>query len=526
MKKFSLLFVLAGFVWVSCGDDDGDGPGSGLVDFDDILDNWTDRTVLDGISEDAFIVVSFDRASATGTVTAASVNNEGIVCDDVIFREIEPADGVSFTAEGLISDGSATEWVPAIITVNSENEIAVAYECTGCNPAVDVLTRVTDGEEPVVPVLIDNTITSDRVLFNLVCDPDQPDYLVSGFVGVDAFLTIEPGVIIAFEANAGLVVGQFGGGAISAIGTSSEPIVFTGQTKAKGFWGGLVFETNDVRNELDYVIVEYAGSDIIADDILGGVRGGVSVDVEPGSAASSLKLKNSVLRENDGYGLIMEWFSQLREFSNNTFENNTDAAVLTEAVNVGALDASSSYAGGNGFDGVEIAETKAGNALKEDATWTSFDDGSVYYVSGDIEIEATLTILPGATFEFEANTEIVFGVPFGRPEGILRAIGTSDDPITFTGATKTPGYWQGIVIVSTSNQNEMSHCIVEYGGSDAILAGEPANITLDIFNFAPSLTITNSTIRNSAGCGIYVQSGNLTESDNTFSGNSSDDVCL
>ena len=73
----------------------------------------------------------------------------------------------------------------------------------------------------------------------------------------------------------------------------------------------------------------------------------------------------------------------------------------------------------------------------------------------------------------------------------------------------------------------MNYCVVEYGGSDAITGGEPANISLDIFNFAPSLTLTNSTIRDSDGCGVYVQSmdSDFTESGNTYTNNSGGDIC-
>ena len=76
--------------------------------------------------------------------------------------------------------------------------------------------------------------------------------------------------------------------------------------------------------------------------------------------------------------------------------------------------------------------------------------------------------------------------------------------------------------------NEMDHCIVEYGGSD-VVADQAANIVLDkdgAFT-APDLIVTNSTIRNSAGCGIVVDQfgGNLTQSGNTFDSNPSGNIC-
>ncbi|MEM7548597.1 MAG: hypothetical protein AAF363_02920 [Bacteroidota bacterium] len=524
MNKKVIFLLITISLW-SCGDDEEDGGGLPSASLSELDGFWTTNTWLTNPSGNAgLLTLEFDATSAAGVISTLSTNEWGFSCGEQTFRSLESVGFNSFAGEGLIRfvDGSS-EWVPTTITLVDTDQISIIFDCSGCSNQALAMDRLSTGTP--TSVVIDTDINEPVTFFNIVCDPEQADYIVTDLIGIDDLLTIEPGVIIEFAENAGFVVGEFGGGAITATGTAIDPVTFTGQTKTRGFWRGLVFETRDERNELNYVIVEYAGSDVIADDIKDGVSGGIAVNVEPGGEAASLTLTNSTIRENEGYGLIMEWFSELSNFSNNSFENNTEAAVLTEAINVGALDATSGYRGGNGFEGVEIAQTNPGNALRDDATWTNFDDGSSYYVSGDIEIEATLTILPGVRLEFEANTEIFFGVPFGRPEGILIANGTMLDPITFTGVQSVEGFWQGIVIQSTSDQNLMNHCVVEYGGSEAIFGGQPANITLDIFNFAPSLTITNSTIRNSSGCGIFNQGGNLTESDNTFSGNSEGDIC-
>lgn len=535
MKK-RIVALAAIAMLMGCGSDrDGDGdPDRGdersmdSLDIEAIAGVWADTTVTDGTANDAFIVLRFDGSAANGAIVAASANDEGLRCPDEIFRSITTADDRSFSAEGLVANGSGTEWVPATLTLNDTEEIAVTYACEGCSPALDVLARRDDDAEPLVPVLIQGDILSDRTLTNVICDSGEPDYRVRGVVGIDALVSVEPGVIVEFESNAGFEVNEFGDGALQALGTRDERVVFTGAIQTPGFWRGLVIRTDDGRNELRHVTVQYAGSDVIADDIKDGLTGGIAVNVEPGSVAASLKLTDAIVRENEGYGLIVEWFGRLREFSNNTFSNNTAAAVIAEAGNVGALDAASSYTGGNGFEGVEIARTGAANSLREDATWPAFDDGSTYYVSGSVVIEATLTIAPGATLAFEAGAEMVFGVPFGRPEGVIRALGTSSTPITFTGWEKTRGFWKGIVIQSVSNQNAMRHCVVEYGGSEAIFGGTAANVSLDVVSFAPSLTISNSRIRDSDGCGIYVQSGGpgLDESDNTFSNNRSGEVCF
>lgn len=527
----TLYFMLAVIALWSCGDDDEAGGGSGqLVRISDLQGLWTtDSWVTGPGAGTGLLTIEFDVSAADADITALSANDFGFSCGEITIRTIVPLDENSFTAEGLIRFvGGSFEWVPTTITLNSDTQINIAFDCAGCSNASLVLEKIPTGETS--SVIISRNIDQPTTLTNLICDPDQPDYIVTDLIDVDDILTIEPGVIVAFEANAGLNIDRFNDGVLIAKGTTSDPITFTGVAKTKGFWRGILVESNDVRNEMDYVIVEYAGSDVIANNIKGGVRGAVAIDGSSGGLFGSLKLTNSIIRENDGYGLVAEWIGLIRTFSNNTFEDNTNAAVITEAPNVAILDAGSSYTGGNGYEGVEIFGNSAGNELVNNSTWKAFADGSTYYVSKSIEIESTLTIQPGATFEFEANQTMIFNQDqFGPQDGVLIAEGTATAAITFTGFSKTPGYWRGLIIQSNSVLNNMEYCIVEFGGSDPIAGGSAGNIGLDkdgAFD-APRLSISNSTIRNSAGCGIVVESDQsvFSQSANTFSANSGGNIC-
>lgn len=527
--NIKLFYLLVLIVISGCGDDDEGPGGSDIANLNELQGFWTTDVWVTGPGgATGLLTMEFEASTARGEISALDANEWGFTCSEQTFRNIMPQDANSFTSESLIRFiGGTSEWVPTTIRLVTDDQVSISFDCDDCGNEVLILDRITSG---AASLIISGDITQPTTLTNVICDANTPDYIVTDLIDVDDVLTIEPGVVIAFEANAGLVISRFGGGTIVAVGTSSNPITFTGTTKTKGFWVGLDVESNDVRNELDYVIVEYAGSDEIADDIKGGIKGGVSIEGESGGLFGSLKVTNSIFRENDGYGLIAEWIGVLRSFSNNTFENNTNAAVLVEAQNVAVLDAASSYTGGNGYEGVEIFGTRGGDALLDNSTWTAFDDGSSYYVSKTIEVRARLIILPGATFEFEANQEIVFRQDqFGPNDGVIVAEGTSDNPITFTGFDKSPGYWKGIVIQSSSTLNQMEYCVVEYGGSDPIAGSTAGNIGLDkngAFD-APNLNLFNSTIRNSAGCGVVVESDQsmFVESDNTFSGNTTGSIC-
>lgn len=95
-------------------------------------------------------------------------------------------------------------------------------------------------------------------------------YVISGDVRITggAKLTIEPGVRVLFEAQASLRVSQ---GALSAQGTSAEPIVFTSirdtaqATPMPGDWGVLGFQpdTQDDNTVLSHVQVRYGQGIVI-----------------------------------------------------------------------------------------------------------------------------------------------------------------------------------------------------------------------------------------------------------------------
>lgn len=84
------------------------------------------------------------------------------------------------------------------------------------------------------------------------------DYCIKANITVTSALTIEPGVIIEFDDNAGLYVD---GGKIIAKGNAANLIVFTGKNKIKGAWRGIELSASDEEeNEFDFCEISYAGS--------------------------------------------------------------------------------------------------------------------------------------------------------------------------------------------------------------------------------------------------------------------------
>jgi hypothetical protein len=73
-------------------------------------------------------------------------------------------------------------------------------------------------------------------------------------------LTVEPGVVVRFDGNTGLVVR----GKLVAVGNAARPITFSGTSPTPGSWRGIPMEGTVplTGSVLKHVIVEYGGGAI------------------------------------------------------------------------------------------------------------------------------------------------------------------------------------------------------------------------------------------------------------------------
>lgn len=123
-----------------------------------------------------------------------------------------------------------------------------------------------------------------------------------------------------------------------------------------------------------------------------------------------------------------------------------------------------------------------------------------YVIDCVMNITDNVTIEPGVTIAF---TKTSSGLFVGG-EGSLSAVGTADNPITFTGTEQQKGWWGGIFIGNDNANNKISHAIIEYAGGTNIGSGTGGiygGVTVSAF---ANLELTNSTIRHSAEAGLGV----------------------
>ena len=372
-------------------------------------------------------------------------------------------------------------------------------------------------------------------------DPGFPLTVVSGVVqpygnpSVPVTLTIGAGTELRFRLSTRLHVGTTTGlGALVAVGSAAEPIVFTAEEQASpapGAWQSIYFDngTVDATSRLEHCRVEYGGQSfsgminlvsasptirncIVRHSNNAGVYG--SGDSSPtvennqfeGNAAFDLHLNganDAVVRDNVfSHSVRFDNAGGTYTVTDNTFNGYDDDAfnVRVGAHAVAALDT-------NTFNGAGTSSTVEilGETLTTDALWTNLGfpyvlQSALLYVAGDPTTAATLTIEPGVTIRFNLSTGLFIGS--GTNRGALVAAGTPADPIIFTtnNAAPAPGQWRSIYFAAATDSatSILEHCVVEYGGQSDL-----GNIA----TYGSSPTIRNCTIHDSSGSGIRGSAG-------------------
>ncbi|WP_245565004.1 right-handed parallel beta-helix repeat-containing protein [Spirosoma spitsbergense] len=390
--------------------------------------------------------------------------------------------------------------------------MASLFLLTGCkkgtgDDAIQPVPTVTD------PILLSTNITTKTTLVDQVANPDLPDYIVTKSIDVNSELTINPGVVIAFERDVRMNVND-GGGMLIAKGTAGQRIRFIGVQRTKGYWAGITLYSGSNVNALEYVDVLHAGS-----------RTAYSLTKAAlflsGSSKAQIGLKNCLFSENDGYGIYVYTGGLLREFEKNAFTNNTEAGILLDADNVARLDPASTFTGGNGRNVVEVAQSAVTGG--SEIVWAGFADKTPYRLNGVLDINAGFSLKPGVTVEL--NRDAIIQV---NTTGYLSARGTATEKIVFTSASHTAAYWRGIIYYSADSKNVLENAEVSNAGSIQIVSNKKANVA--VWGTRASISIKNTHVSGSGGYGVFVGYGASANTDistaNTFEANTQTNVLI
>jgi parallel beta-helix repeat protein len=285
-------------------------------------------------------------------------------------------------------------------------------------------------------------------------------------------LTIDPGIQVYVDT------GFYVYGNLKARGTAAQPILLTGIKQQPAGWWGL--RVSGGSAELDHVTIEYGGED--TEDW----GGNLSV------SSAVITVTNSILRNSGSHGLFSDGGSPDEpnsvKVSNTTITGSRLAAVVCadESCN---YDFNNLTVNGNGTDGIVYR-----SFAMTGGTWRNLGLPYIIEGQGGVGDDAVLTIEPGV--EVRMMPESSFAV-----HGVLSAVGTPDNPIFFTGATKQAGSWQGIQ-VDNGGVAELRYCDIGYGGNWGIPDGGALLMTQ-----SSSLSLSNCRIHDSSSSGIMVVAG-------------------
>ena len=268
-------------------------------------------------------------------------------------------------------------------------------------------------------------------------------------------LTIEAGTEVRFEKGASLYIGYGGLGYLKAQGTVDKPILFTSASAnpSKGDWMTIYLGNGAANSVMVHCKIAYGGTDSY---------GALTVS----GANNTPTFTNCTIEQSAGYGIDLQDSAAFKVFTGNTIKTSGSNPIRMGANEVGSLGTGNTF-----VENTHQAIAVQGEYITKSATW--LNHGIPYRIQGETVIESesavpVLTIAAGNTLEFGSGANLYVG--HGHA-GALYAVGTSENPIMFTGVSKSAGSWSGLNInqyaVDGIDNDEsttvIQHATIEYG---------------------------------------------------------------
>lgn len=301
-----------------------------------------------------------------------------------------------------------------------------------------------------LPITLDCNYFMDNPDAVLKDNPDAPiDYIITCPMTINDKLTIEAGVVVAFEQDAGMKFTQ--SSYFQMNGTAAKPILFTGTQQTKGFWRGVYTESSNTNNKMSYVTVDYAGGNELGH----GLKACLTVYGDN----SPITLENCTFSNSEHKGMIVDAPNSIAKDKQNVFITNctftkNDIPIQSDASRLRMYNASNSFTGNNN----DYVLLNKGN-IHGNATWAKLNVPYLMRNETFSVDESVLTIEPGVEIIMSAQNRI-----FVKKESALVMVGTANEPITIRGEQDVAGYWKHIFIGSKSILNEIGHVNIKNGG--------------------------------------------------------------
>ncbi len=400
---------------------------------------------------------------------------------------------------------------------------------------------------------------------------DSP-YLVTGDISfTSGSHNIAAGVTIMFMPNTGMNIGQ---ASVNFNGTQANPILLTAYESGNGSWNGVYFQDasdNGVTSVMNYTTIEKAGNGSNAANLRlyytnQPTMSHCTFKLSTGDAAyfqnssptltsctfsdapenrsglalinSSPNLTSCTISNNSNQGLHL---NNSAPTCNNCTMTGNMYGIYFQTTNFNATFSGVTCSNNQfglysctpnrsfTFGSSEIVFTNneadiavAGGQIGSDQTWNNYPN--CYALLGNVEIYGgtpKLTVQAGTTIK--GNTSC--GLYVGRNSnqgGMLYAVGTTAQPITFTSLNGEVGGWDGVRFrdgSDYSSNSSLRHCVVEKGVHNLVCSStnqpsvmwctfqDAQNHNVDLSS--ASISIEGSTIKN-APQGLWVSSSSPT----------------
>lgn len=369
-----------------------------------------------------------------------------------------------------------------------------------CTPKEDIVAPNTSAIE-----LDCDYFKEDRTLTDY--KEKDVDYYINCVMDATANITIEPGVVIEFGPDAGILVE---GGSLVAKGTATNRIVFTGRQKEKGSWKGILCNSNNTDNEISYTDISYAG--------------GASFNSNNDRASlilwndSKIKINNTNIANSGSAGISAVYTNAVFTLENTVINSCNSYPVVILPSYMSKMSKSCNLTN-NATDKNFVLVQINTDAINESMTWQKltvpYRVSSNYQFYKDISIdEGNVTVEPGTKIVFEDGNGIVI-----HQNASFNAAGNNSEEgkIQFTGATATAGSWKGIYYrFTTSPLNTITNAVIKHAGNKEEGGDGAISMWSD-----PKVTVTNVSFSEIGACAIYnykaQDNPNLTQSNNTIS---------
>lgn len=360
--------------------------------------------------------------------------------------------------------------------------------------------------DPMETVEVSSNIDEDEVWEDIFSDPAVADYYVSRNIAVNAGLTIQPGVVV-HVAEKGIITVE-SGGTLIAEGAEDNKITFTSANEAgEVLWGGLLINSSSTLNALDHTVFRFGGGENI---VYGGGWRMAALGI---SEDGKLNMTNTSISKSGADGMFVVGKNNLGSFENNTFSQNKDFPLSLSINQLGGISTSNTFADDEASSRREDVVRVYDSVLDEEQEWSALSGGAIYRFVGDVSVQEALTIQEGTRMEFDEN--VVFAV---TSDGVLQAKGAANNPIVFTSSGIDDGRnWSGIVIESSSVNNELDFAEVSYAGSENNVYFQGWKSAAIGVADGGKLRLTNSTVSHSNDYGLVVHENGVLQA---FGGNS------